>query len=146
MMAPIATSEDINQKLAPGWTCTQVTTSQPGVVCLLLAHGPECDTAWFDGSRFSVESHRYEEAVQQAVEMTHKYTPAQLRSKQRLQEDLAAILRQHTVVEWLSALESFAEMIAGDADTYSLADMHSLWHELQESLSQARIQAERIDV
>ena len=88
------TPNDINLKLAPGWTCVQVTTAQPGVVRLQLAHGPEPDTAWFDGWRCNVESHQFEDAIQQAVEITHTYTPAHLRIKERLQSDLAAILQQ----------------------------------------------------
>lgn len=82
-MTLLLTPEDINPKLAPGWTCVQVTTATPGMVRLQLAHGPEPGTAGFDGWRCCVESHLYDDAVQQAVEITHKYTPAHLRIKAR---------------------------------------------------------------
>lgn len=143
-MTSILICEDINPKLAPGWTCVQVTTATPGIVRLQLAHGPEPGTAWFDGWRYSVESHLYEDAVQQAVEITHKYTPAHLRIKERLQSDLAEILRQHTVTEWLGALEAYAEQIVRDADMYSMVELHDQWHGLQEYLAQARVHAERM--
>jgi len=140
------TPSDINPKLAPGWTCTQVSTAQPGIVRLQLAHGPDPDTTWFDGWRYSVESSQLDDALSQAIEITHKYTPAHLRIKERLQSDLAAILQQHTVAEWLDALESYAEQIARDADRFSMAELYGQWHVLQDCLAKARIQAERIIV